>query len=131
MGIGLRSGSAERILSGLGFGPVDWADMTVAMTVALGGLGLLVVGLRWRSRVPRDPVVRAWQYFCGRLSRRGLKRNPQEGPLTFVERIALSRPELAASARQIGQLYAALRYGPTAPPAEVRQLQRLVRRFRV
>jgi len=120
----------KEFLSGLGFGPVDWADMTVAMTVALGGLGLLVVGLRWRSRVPRDPVVRAWQYFCGRLSRRGLKRNPQEGPLAFVERIALSRPELAASARQIGQLYAALRYGPTTPLAEVRQLRRLVRRFR-
>ncbi len=120
----------KEFLSGLGFGPVDWADMTVAMTVALGGLGLLVVGLRWRSRVPRDPVVRAWQYFCGRLSKRGLKRNPQEGPLAFVERIALSRPELAASARQIGQLYAALRYGPTAPLAEVRQLRRLVRRFR-
>ena len=37
----------KEFLSGLGFGPVDWADMTVAMTVALGGFALLVAGFRW------------------------------------------------------------------------------------
>ena len=120
----------KEFLSGFGFGPVDWADMTVAMTVALGGLGLLVAGLRWRSRLPRDPVVRAWQGFCDRLARRGLARGHQEGPLAFAERVALSRPELAASVREIGQLYAVLRYGPLVSSPDVHRLQRLVRQFR-
>ena len=118
-------------LSGLGFGPVDWREMTVAMIGGLAGLGLIFAVLRWRARLARDPVVRAWQRFCARLARRGLARGAGEGPLDFIERVAAQRPELAASAGEIARLYAALRYGPTAQPAAVRRLQRLVRRFRV
>ncbi len=118
-------------LSGLGFGPVDWREMTVAMVGALAALGLIFAVWRWRSRLARDPVVRAWQRFCARLARRGLARGAGEGPLDFTERVAAQRPELAASAGEIARLYAALRYGPTAQPAAVRRLQRLVRRFRV
>ncbi|MCC6135473.1 MAG: DUF3488 and transglutaminase-like domain-containing protein [Candidatus Contendobacter sp.] len=120
----------KEFLSGLGFGPLDWGDMTVAMVIALSSFGLLFAGLRWRSRWVRDPVARAWQRFCVRLARRGLARSAHEGPLAFAERVAIQRPELAMRASEIGKLYAALRYGPTTPPTAVRRLQRLVRRFR-
>ncbi|MBK8185525.1 MAG: DUF3488 domain-containing transglutaminase family protein [Candidatus Competibacteraceae bacterium] len=120
----------KEFLSGLGFGPIDWADMTVAMTLMLGGFGLLVAGLRWRNRGPRDPVVKAYLHFCARLARRGLARANQEGPLAFAERVAASRPDLAGSVREISRLYALLRYGPVVSTAEVRQLQALVRQFR-
>ncbi|MCB1825852.1 MAG: DUF3488 domain-containing transglutaminase family protein [Candidatus Competibacteraceae bacterium] len=121
----------KEFLSGLGFGPVDWAEMTVAMTVTLGGFGLLVIGWRWRQRGTHDPVARAWQRFCARLARRGLARGPHEGPLDFTERVATSRPELASSVREIGQLYAHLRYGPIGASSDLRLLRHLVRRFRV
>jgi hypothetical protein len=120
----------KEFLSGLGFGPVDWGEMTVGMTVLLGGFGLIVAGLRWRVRAVRDPVARAWLRCCARLARRGLARGPHEGPLAFAERVAASRPELAEPVGEIARLYAALRYGPVAPPADLRQLQRLARRFR-
>ena len=120
----------KEFLSGLGFGPVDWGGMTVAMVAGLTVLGLGFAGLRWRGRLARDPVARAWQRFCARLARRGLARGAHEGPVAFTERVAASRSKLATPAREIGQLYAALRYGPTAPLAEVRRLRRLVRRFR-
>ncbi|MBK8534252.1 MAG: DUF3488 domain-containing transglutaminase family protein [Candidatus Competibacteraceae bacterium] len=120
----------KEFLSGLGFGAVDWGEMTVAMITALSGLGLAYAALRWRRRYARDPVVRAWQRFCVRLARRGLVREADEGPLAFVERVTHCRPDLAQPAGEIGRLYAALRYGPTISPAAVRQLQQLVRRFR-
>jgi hypothetical protein len=120
----------KEFLSGLGFGPMDWGRMTVAMMVALSGFGVLYAGWRWRSRLARDPVARAWQRFCARLARRGLARGATEGPLAFAERVASRRPELAQSVGEIARRYAALRYGPVAPLAEVRQLQRLARRFR-
>jgi hypothetical protein len=120
----------KEFLSGLGFGPVDWGKMTVGMTVLLGGFGLIVAGLRWRVRAVRDPVARAWLRCCARLARRGLARGPHEGPLAFAVRVAASRPELAEPVWEIARLYAALRYGPVAPPADLRQLQRLARRFR-
>lgn len=119
----------KEFLSDLGFGPVDWGEMTVAMTVALAGLGLIVVGWRWRAGRVRDPVVRAWLLCCARLARRGLARGPHEGPLDFAERVAASRPELAGSILEIARRYAALRYGPVTAPAQVRQLQRLAQRF--
>lgn len=121
----------KEFLSGLGFGAVDWGEMTVAMIVALSGLGLVYAALRWRRRYARDPVVRAWQRFCVRLARRGLAREADEGPLAFAARVAHCRPDLAQPVWEIGRLYAALRYGPTISPAAVRQLQQLVRRFRV
>ena len=120
----------KELLSGLGFGPVDWGEMTVAMIVALSGFGLMFAGLRWRSRLARDPVARSWQRFCARLARRGLARGSHEGPLAFAERVAEQRPEWAAPVREIGKLYSALRYGPVVPPAAVRRLQRLTWRFR-
>jgi len=98
--------------------------------VALSGFGVLYAGWRGRSRLARDPVARAWQRFCARLARRGLARGATEGPLAFAERVASRRPELAQSVGEIARRYAALRYGPVAPLAEVRQLQRLARRFR-
>ena len=120
----------KEFLSGLGFGPADWGGMTVAMMVALSGFGVLYAGWRWRSRLARDPVARAWQRFCARLARRGLARGATEGPLDFAGRVAVQRPELAESVREIARLYAALRYGPVAPPERVRQLRHLTRRFR-
>ena len=119
----------QEFLSGLGFGPVDWGEMTVAMMIALSGFGVLYAGWRWRSRLARDPVARAWQRFCARLARRGLARGMAEGPLDFAERVVKQRPELAQSVGEIARLYAALRYGPVAPPMAVRRLQRLVQRF--
>ena len=120
----------KEFLSGLGFGAIDWGEMTVAMVGILGGLALIFLLLRWRSRLHPDPVARAWQRFCARLARRGLQRGVHEGPLDFTERAVAQKPEQAGLIREIGQLYARLRYGPTAPSAEVRRLQRLTWRFR-
>jgi len=120
----------KKFLSGLGFGAIDWREMTVAMVGAMGGLALIFLALRWWSRLPHDPVARAWQRFCARLARQGLKRGPHEGPLDFTERVVAQKPEWAGSIREIGELYARLRYGPAPPPAEVRRLQRLTWRFR-
>ena len=105
--------------------------MTVAMMVALSGFGVLYASWRWRRRLARDPVARAWQRFCARLARRGLARGATEGPLDFAGRVVTQRPELAESVGEIARLYAALRYGPVVPPMAVRRLQRLVQRFRV
>ncbi len=120
----------KEFLSELGFGPVDWGGMTVAMMVALGGFGALYASWRWRRRLARDPVARAWQRFCARLARRGLARGADEGPLDFAGRVVAQRPELAESVWEIARLYAVLRYGPVAPPERVRCLRRLTQRFR-
>ncbi len=120
----------KEFLSGLGFGPIDWGEMSIAMVVVLSSLGLVYASLRGHRRYARDPVARAWQCFCARLARRGLVRGADEGPVAFATRVATCRPDLAVFVWEISQRYAALRYGPTMSPAAVRQLQQWVRRFR-
>lgn len=119
----------KQFLSGLGFGAVDWAKMTMAMLVTLTGLGLVFLLLRWRKLRSADHITRAWQRFCASLARQGVIRNAHEGPLDFVQRAVRQRPRLAASMREIGALYVALRYGRTALSAEVNRLQWLTWRF--
>jgi transglutaminase-like putative cysteine protease len=122
----------QQFLSGLGFGPVDWRGMTIALVVVLTGVGLLVVGFHTLNRrTAIDPVTLAYQRFCAKLARTGLGRAPHEGPLAFTERVAVCRPELAARVRLIGRLYANLRYGRWQQPEAVRRLQRLVRELKV
>jgi transglutaminase-like putative cysteine protease len=122
----------REFLSSLGFGPVDWRGMTIAMVIGLGLVSLVIVGLqRWQQRRRQDPVARAYQRFCTKLARRGLVREATEGPLDFTERVAGQRPELATRVRLIGRLYARLRYGRAGEVAQVAQLQRLVRDLKV
>ena len=123
----------QQFLSGLGFGPVDWRTMTWVMVVAMTGIALVAAGWyalrRWRAH---DPLARIYQRFCDQLARQGLPRQPHEGPLAFAERIAQRWPDAAQQARQIGRLYAALRYGSGIMPNRhnMAQLSRMTRTFK-
>lgn len=116
-------------LSGLGFGPVDWRGMTMAMTILLTMIPLVALGLGgWRHYRARDSLARLYQRLCRRLARRGVPRRISEGPLAYTERAARALPEQAVQLRRLGQLYARLRYrGPA--PAELDQFRRLVRQL--
>jgi hypothetical protein len=91
-------------------------------------LGVLLLR-ELKARV-RDPVRLAYARFCEKLRRKGLPRDPAEGPLDYARRIAAARPELAAQAAAITALYTALRYGAGAEERAVRRLEQQVARFR-
>ena len=57
-------------------------------------------------------------------------RDPHEGPLDYLGRVARDKPALAAQASEIIALYIDARYGPGVSPSEQRRLARLVREFR-
>jgi hypothetical protein len=50
--------------------------------------------------------------LCRRLARAGLPRQPSEGPLDYAHRAAARWPQCKVALRQVGEAYAALRYGP-------------------
>ncbi len=105
---------------------------TVLALVLGGGLLafvlVLVLWLRRQDR-PADPVQRLYREFCRRLARRGLPREPSEGPIDYARRIARARPDLAMTARAICTGYARLRYA-RSETASPKALARAVRRFR-
>jgi hypothetical protein len=77
-----------------------------------------------------DPLARAYLRLCRRLARRGLAREPYQGPLSFAARVRSRRPDLAAEVTPLLERYARLRYGPEpAQRADVAQFAKAVARL--
>jgi transglutaminase-like putative cysteine protease len=121
----------QSLLERLGVPNPDWRGLAILLVASLAVIiGVLAWQLRreLRSR-PSDAVQKAYALFCRRLDRRGLRRQPHEGPRDFARRVRTQRPDLAGAADAIFHLYEALRYGPHADPAAVGRLRSLVRHF--
>ena len=100
----------ERLLSPLGVDRVDWRMLT-ALLVGAMTLGLLwMVWFSRRSERERDPVLRAWHRLGRRYRRFGLERSPSEAASTWVSRVAVARPDLAAELGVLSQRFSDWRY---------------------
>ncbi len=102
------------LLERLGIEDADWQELGTALLVSLIAFFALLTGyLAWQFR-PRshDPLVRVYDALCRQLAKRGLGREPHEGPNTYLARVLTQRPDLAAQLNEILALYVALRYGP-------------------
>jgi hypothetical protein len=76
-------------------------------------LGALLIAL-WLRRPARhaDPWMRTWQRACRRVGKAGVHAlMPNEGPLAFAQRVAVSRPDLSAQFEPLAEMYVAGRYG--------------------
>jgi protein-glutamine gamma-glutamyltransferase len=86
--------------------------------VALGGAlvllwGLAVLGLARARHARADPAQTLWLRLCRRLARAGLPREPSEGPLAYTHRAAARWPQWESALKRVGEIDAAVRYGPS------------------
>jgi hypothetical protein len=93
-------------------------------------IGLLFAWATWQRRV-RDPLQRSWQTFGARLARKGHPRAPWEGPMDYGTRLANALPRHADELRTITATYARLRYGQAHDDADIRALNRQIRKLRL
>lgn len=121
-----------QFLARFGFQPGNWQQLVFALTVLMALMLLGVAGFfLWQGRqFVSDDVQRAYMRFCRRLARRGLAREPWEGPHDFARRVIVARPDLARPVTRITALYIGLRYGGAASADYVHRLTRAVRAFR-
>jgi transglutaminase-like putative cysteine protease len=121
----------QSLLERLGFRNPDWRGLAILLVASLAVIiGVLAWQLRreLRSR-PSDAVQKAYALFCRRLERRGLARQPHEGPRDFAQRVRTARPDLAPASDAIFSLYEALRYGCTPAAGALGELRSRVRQF--
>jgi len=119
------------LLSNVGVDNATWQKLAAILFCLAGVIVamLTVLALRQlRSRV-RDPVKIAYLKFCDKLRRKGLPREPAEGPVDYALRIKGSRPDLTPAVAAITAHYVALRYGVETSAAALIELQRRVRQF--
>jgi transglutaminase-like putative cysteine protease len=117
----------RRLLSQFGIDGTDFARLAVwlifCVLALLAGTALL---LAQRPRT-RDPAVRSYRKFQKKLARAGFERIQGEGPLDFAERVARTRPDIAAQVSRITDIYVSIRYARGG--GDLRTLNRAVSDF--
>jgi len=120
------------LLTRVGLDDATWRTLA-ALLLTLTGVFTLVLAIftlrRLRVRV-RDPVMLAYLAFCTKLRERGIVREPDEGPLSFAERVGRLRPDLENVVRPFTVLYVRLRYAGESGAQHVARLQQLAREFK-
>ena len=119
------------LLTRFGFDDATWRTLAVILMAgaAIAILFGALFALRGLRAQRADAVVAAYHHYCRKLGRRGVARNPAEGPLAYAGRAARHVPAAAAEIADITRRYAALRYGRSSGVAAVHELQRRVRDF--
>jgi transglutaminase-like putative cysteine protease len=108
------------------------ATVFLVVEILLVAIALLVIYFAWmqlRTRSRADRVKALYEYFCRKIARFGVPRNPCEGPLDFARRAALSLPNESSRIRQIADTYILLRYAPHPAPGMVDRFAKEVSAF--
>ena len=121
----------RQFLSKVGIDDATWQTLAAILFCAAGLIVAVLVFLTLRQLRTRvhDPVKIAYLRFCSKLGRRGLPRDPAEGPADYARRLERLRPDLAPTIAAITGLYVSLRYGAEANESGVHELRRQIRQF--
>ncbi len=120
----------QQMLSLLGLDFLKGKQLGVAMVAAATVIVLLItIGILRNNRTRTSPVLKTYQRFCKKLSRKNLPRLGSEGPRDYAQRVIAQRPELADSVTKITRLYIGLRYGQVNSAESHRYFNRLVHQF--
>ena len=118
-------------LTRMGMEQITWQRMAYvllgAMAVLAGLLTLLL--LRQLNTQNADQVQRLYLRFCRKLARRGIVREPHEGPQDFAARAAQMKPQFASAIADITARYIALRYDGDSGPAALQGLRQAIRKL--
>lgn len=110
--LGYNNQRQARFLEQIGFGSIDWREMTVWL-IMLTLLMLVSVAfyLHRASRTQTDDEARfLYDRFCRQLARCGIQRHASEGPKDFALRAGHQRGDLAEPISKITELYIGSRY---------------------
>lgn len=128
--LGYNTARQREFMSRLGVPQADWQEMIASLVAVLGVLAFLLFAWTMQRFERTDPVQRAWLRFCEALARRGIEREPHEGPRDFAERAAQRLPGAGTSIRRIGALYLDLRYGRNRSRTDLDELRQRVRELK-
>lgn len=113
--LGYDQNRQSLFLRRIGFANVDTRGLVLglAATVTIVLVGLAVWLFRNRAH-HSDAARRIYERFCRVLARRGLARDPAEGPVDFAARAARRFDTSGTAIDEITRLYVAVRYGQRA-----------------
>jgi transglutaminase-like putative cysteine protease len=125
--------SQAELLENFGIDDADWRALGAAMAMTLAAFfAAMTAYLAWLYRPRRrDPAREVYERLCRRLAVKGLPQHRGEGPNDYLERVATSRPELAAEIEELRRLYISMRYAPGGSADQLSRLRFVASRLRV
>ncbi|MGZ8956083.1 MAG: transglutaminase TgpA family protein, partial [Methylovulum sp.] len=128
--INYNSVNQSKFLSSLGI-----ADIKAMLYWLIGVITVITTLLSWfllhQKRKTTDPVLITYRQFCKKIAGRGLLRRPGEGERDFARRIKEKLPEHATEIDKITDIFIKLRYGRASTPAELKEFDKQVAKFRL
>ena len=133
--VGFNQTKQNRLLQSLGFDDASTSDLILLLVTSLAITGLIITWLLLRQTTKdNDPVQRLYHHFCMKLQRYGIKRQPNEGPRVFEQRV-LSEIQGTEKTKQdihfIFNAYCSMHYGEAQNEELLKQLRSRVRKFRL
>jgi len=120
----------EVFLASVGIASRGTVFLIVAiLLVAIALLAIYFAWMQLRTRSRVDRVKALYEYFCRKIARLGVPRDPCEGPLDFARRAAQSLPNESNRIRQIVDTYILLRYAPQPAPGMLDRFTKEVNAF--
>ncbi|QTA78165.1 Transglutamase-like domain-containing protein, DUF3488 and DUF4129 [Desulfonema limicola] len=117
----------------LGIHPGSWTAALKAILLAMVLISFFIIlflaSLYYKSENKKDPVKKVYDSFCRKMAKAGIPREPDQGPLTFSEKIVELRHDLKAQIAEITDLYIYLRYGHGQGSKDLEKLIHLVKKF--
>ncbi|MDB5971452.1 MAG: hypothetical protein JWQ90_3902 [Hydrocarboniphaga sp.] len=110
MVLGYGTDQQREFLSRIGLG--DWQSMLLALTGSITLL-LTVLGvalMRRAAPAPLDAALQSWQRGLRPLQKLGFQQRPDEGARDFVQRVLITRPDLAEPLQRLLTAYLRVRY---------------------
>ncbi|HTT09193.1 MAG TPA: DUF3488 and transglutaminase-like domain-containing protein [Gammaproteobacteria bacterium] len=126
--LGYNARRQAELVSHFGFEP-NLGNLALTFVAATTVLAFGTALWLLRRRMRPDPARAAYDRFCAKLARRGVRRARHEGPLDYARRAVRARPLQADPILNISGLYMQVRYA--GEQRALRNLQQAVRHFRV
>lgn len=118
-------------LSGLAGSKLSWEDLAIAMIVTVGIVKLTLTCFLLRENPAKiEPLQRIYVIFLHKLKRKGMTRQPHEGPVDFSKRAIKQLPGKTDEIRKITDIYTQMRYRNRQNAESIQLLKSLVNAFK-
>ena len=110
MVIDFDAGSQHEFFASLGFPDLSMRDLANALITFALIVMAITSALMLRQRKQLDKIALGYLKLAKKLSRVGFHRDDNEGPVNYIQRVIISRPDLATQLKPILELYISLRF---------------------
>jgi len=123
----------QKLLSSILNKKINYSDMVFLLVAIFAITSAIILWFIFKplSRKAVDPIQSEYEKFCKKLSKQGLPRELNEGPVDFASRINERFPQNKATTNLITNIYINLRFRSRHDDKQLKNMKQLIRKFKL